>query len=139
MADDDEDIVCATYTHARRHPMVLGSIGGWSPPFQLTMTQLGVLLASALIINKSWHLWGPLFPPIVAVLLAIAFPTGAAWAARRVKIEGRSPVRAALGWVMLMSAPHSGTVGGRPASEPKAARPGAAATWLASFPCAEES
>ena len=46
--DDDQSIQCATYTHARRHPMVLGSIGGWSPPFQLTMTQLGVLLASVL-------------------------------------------------------------------------------------------
>ena len=74
--DRAQPIVCASYTHARRHPMVLGSIGGWSPPFQVTMTQLGVLLASALVINKSWHLWGPLFPPIVSVLLALAVPTG---------------------------------------------------------------
>ena len=137
--DRVQPIDCASYTHARRHPMVLGSIGGWSPPFQVTMTQLGVLLASALIINKSWHLWGPLFPPIVSVLLALAVPTAAAWAARRVKVEGRSPARAALGWVMLMSAPHSGTVGGHPASEPKAARPGAPATWLASLSYGEGS
>jgi len=132
--DGAQPIVCASYTHARRHPMVLGSIGGWSPPFQVTMTQLGVLLASALVINKSWHLWGPLFPPIVSVLLALAVPTGAAWAARRVKIEGRSPGRAALGWVMLMCAPQSGSVGGRPASEPKAADLGVGATWVASGP-----
>ena len=137
--DRAEPIVCASYTHARRHPMVLGSIGGWSPPFQLTMTQLGVLLASALVVNKSWHLWGPLFPPIVSVLLALAVPTGAAWAARRAKIEGRSPGRAALGWVMLMCAPQSGSVGGRPASEPKAAHLAMGATWVASGPWVEGS
>ena len=140
MSDDGaQPIVCASYTHARRHPMVLGSIGGWSPPFQVTMTQLGVLLASALVINKSWHLWGPLFPPIVSVLLALAVPTGAAWAARRVKIEGRSPGRAALGWVMLMCAPQAGSVGGRPASEPKAAHFAAAAAWVMAGPRGEGS
>jgi hypothetical protein len=111
--------------------MVLGSIGGWSPPFQVTMTQLGVLLASVLVINKSWHLWGPLFPPIVSVLLALAVPTAAAWAARRVKIEGRSPGRAALGWLMLVCAPQAGSCGGQPAREPGAVRLASAATWLA--------
>jgi hypothetical protein len=111
--------------------MVLGSIGGWSPPFQVTMTQLGVLLTSVLVINKSWYLWGPLFPPIVSVLIALAVPSLAAWAARRVKVEGRSPGRAALGWLSLMCATHDGTVGGRPAREPGAVSFGAGRTWLA--------
>jgi hypothetical protein len=117
--------------------MVLGSIGGWSPPFQVTMTQLGVLLASVLVINKSWYLWGPLFPPIVSVLIALAVPSLAAWAARRVKVEGRSPGRAALGWLSLMCAPQDGTVGGHPAREPGAVSFGAGRTWLAPAPGGE--
>jgi hypothetical protein len=135
--DRAQPIGCASYTHARRHPMVLGSIGGWSPPFQVTMTQLGVLLASVLVINKSWYLWGPLFPPIVSVLIALAVPSLAAWAARRVKVEGRSPGRAALGWLSLMCAPHDGTVGGHPAREPGAVSFGAGRTWLAPAPGGE--
>jgi hypothetical protein len=94
------------------------------------MTQLGVLLTSVLVINKSWYLWGPLFPPIVSVMLALAVPAGAAWAARRVKIEGRSPGRAALGWLALVCAPADGTVGGHPAREPGAVMLGAEGTWL---------
>jgi hypothetical protein len=126
-----QPIVCACYTHARRHPMVLGSIGGWSPPFQLTMTQLAVLLASALAINKTWHLWGPLFPPIVSVMVAVAGPALAAWAARRVKVEGRSPIRAALGWLGLVCAPRDGAVDGRPARAPRAKGLTTASTWIA--------
>jgi len=127
----EQTIGCASYTHARRHPMVLGSIGGWSPPFQITMTQLGVLLAAVLVINKTWHLWGPLFPPILSALVALAVPVGAAWAARRVKIEGRSPARAAAGWLSLVCAPSSGTVAGRPARAPRATNLAVATTWLA--------
>lgn len=111
--------------------MVLGSIGGWSPPFQLTMTQLSVLLASALAINKTWHLWGPLFPPIVSVMAAVAVPALAAWAARRVKVEGRSPIRAALGWLALLCSPRDGAVGGRPARAPRAKSMTTASTWIA--------
>jgi hypothetical protein len=129
-----QPIDCTSYTHARRHPMVLGSIGGWSPPFQVTMIQLGVLLASVLVINKTWHIWGPLLPPIVSVLIALAVPALAAWAARRVRIEGRSPGRAALGWLALVCAPQDGTVGGRPAREPGAVSFGAGRTWLGAAP-----
>src|SRR5262245_13684906 len=136
--DRAQPITCASYTHARRHPMVLGSIGGWSPPFQITMTQLAVLLATVLVINKSWQFWGPLFPPIVSVLLALALPTAAAWAARRVKIEGRSPARALLGWLSLMCSPADGTVAGQPARTPRAAKLAGAATWLAHGPAGEE-
>jgi len=128
--DVAQPIACASYTHARRHPMVLGSIGGWSPPFQLTMTQIGVLLASALVVNKSWHLWGPLFPPVLSALVALAGPVTVAWMARRVKIEGRSPARAALGWVTLLSAPRDGSVDGRPAREPRATDRGGARTFI---------
>jgi hypothetical protein len=36
----DDEIICATYTHARRHPMVLGNIGGWTPPWQLKLVDV---------------------------------------------------------------------------------------------------
>jgi hypothetical protein len=111
---DDHEIMCATYTHARRHPMVMGQIGGWTPPFQLTLTQLGVLIVSFLVEMRTWSLWGPLLPRMFAVLLALGLPCLLAWAVRRTRVEGRSLPRFAMGWVGYMSSPRRGRVGGRP-------------------------
>src|SRR5688572_19420529 len=93
--DDASPITCATYTHARRHPMVLGRIAGWTPPFQLTISQLAVLLVMFLVLVWTWHLWGPLVPGSSGVLVVVGVPSGAAWAARRARVEGRSLPRAA--------------------------------------------
>lgn len=113
MADDDEDIVCATYTHARRHPMVLGKIGDWTPPFQLTLVQTGVLIVTFAVEAKTWHMWTGVLPPIVAVVLAIGVPCGLAWAVRTTRIEGRSLPRVAVAVVQYLVAPRRGSVGGR--------------------------
>jgi hypothetical protein len=67
MPDDlGQPIVCASYTHARRHPMVLGTIGDWSLPFQVTITQIGVFLVGLVAVNQTWRFWAPLLPPVVA-------------------------------------------------------------------------
>jgi hypothetical protein len=113
-SDGDSQIVCATYTHARRHPMVLGHIGGWTPPVQLSIPQVVVLIAGAWIETATWRWWGVHLPRSVAVLVAIAVPFVAAWSVRRVRVEGRSLARAALGWASWLSSIGPGRVGGRP-------------------------
>ena len=129
----DDHIVCASYTHARRHPMVLGRIAGWTPPFQLTVTQIGVLLAGFALVTWTWRWWGPVLPDTTALLVAVGTPVGAAWAVRRVRVEGRSLPRAALGWVLLLCGSSTGTVGGRPARDGRR-RTTAARVWVAPGP-----
>lgn len=112
--DDVSPITCATYTHARRHPMVLGRIAGWTPPFQLTISQLAVLLVTFLVLVWSWDLWDSLVPGSAGMLVVLGVPAGAAWAARRARVEGRSLPRAAVGFVQLAVSPARGTLHGRP-------------------------
>jgi hypothetical protein len=113
-------IHCATYTHARRHPMVLGRIAGWTPPFQLSLTQIGVLLVSCWVMVQTWQLWATKLPSTLALIVVAGVPIGLTWAVRRVRVEGRSLPRAALGWVMLWCAPPKGALRGRPNTEKRA-------------------
>jgi hypothetical protein len=114
MPDEPVDHVqCASYTHARRHPLVIGKIAGWTPPFQLSLTQLGVLLLTALAMAQTWRLWALRLPPALALVVGVGVPVGLTWAVRRVRVEGRSLARAALGWLALWSVPSAGVVLGR--------------------------
>ena len=112
-AEPDAEIVCATYTHARRHPMVIGQIAGWTPPFQLTLTQLGVLVAVFLLEMQTWQYWGEYLPRMVATIIAFGIPFGLSWAVRRTRIEGRSLPRFFAGLLAYAAAPRRGRVGGR--------------------------
>jgi hypothetical protein len=94
--------------------MVLGRIAGWAPPFQLSVTQLGVLVGSFLMLTWSRPMWSHLTPPGASLILLVGVPVALAWAIRRVRVEGRSLPRAALGWLSLWSQPRLGSVGGRP-------------------------
>lgn len=116
--DTSEVIECATYTHARRHPMVLGKIGGWSPPFQLTIAQLVVLIVSLTAMLWSWRLWA-VGPGTFNLFLAMAVPTGLTWAVRHMRIEGRDPLRWLLGIATYLSHPRTGIRHGRPARDPR--------------------
>jgi hypothetical protein len=109
----DAEIVCATYTHARRHPMVMGQIGGWTPPFQLTLTQLAVLIVSFAIETQTWRYWGPFLPRMAGVVVALGLPCLLAWVVRRTRLEGRSLPRFVAGWLTYVAMPRSGRVGGR--------------------------
>lgn len=130
---DDEGLRCASYTHARRHPMVLGRIAGWTPPFQLSVTQLAVLVVSFLALVRLWWLWSPLLPHPVAVLAAspAGVPAGLAWAVRRLRVEGRSLARTGLGWLSLWSTPSTGRVAGGPNRDGRAWFPGASRVYIA--------
>jgi hypothetical protein len=111
---DDAIVHCASYTHARRHPMVLGRIAGWAPPFQLTITQVVVVLVTFVTLTWSWSLWAPHLPSTLSLITAAGIPIAAAWAVRHLRVEGRSLARTALGYAMLLSSPHAGLVAGRP-------------------------
>jgi hypothetical protein len=112
--EDDHQITCATYTHARRHPIVIGRIGGWTPPFQLTMAQLAVLLISYLLELWSWRYWIGLLPPLFSAFVAITIPAILSWAVRSTRLEGRSIARAGLGWITFLARSRHGRVGSRP-------------------------
>lgn len=121
--EEVERVVCASYTHARRHPMVLGRIAGWTPPFQVSVTQLGVLVGSFLTLHWLRPLWGAVVPGGSALVL-LGLPCLLTWMVRRVRLEGRSLPRAGMGWVQLWSTPTTGKAGGQPVREARAGRPG---------------
>jgi hypothetical protein len=113
MDGHERRVECATYTHARRHPMVLGKIGDWTPPFQLTMPQIGVIVGAVLLETWLWRYWGAHLPAPLAITLFVTVPIILAWVVRHARVEGRSLIRFAGGAVAYMLRPRSGRAGGR--------------------------
>ncbi len=114
MGDDGlEAIPCRSYTYARRHPAVIGKIGGWTLPSPVSPAQLGVLVGSFVLAVQTRRLWAHL-PPVMNLVVIAGLPLALAWAVRHLRMEGRSPVRMAAGLVSLLSAPPGGTRQGRP-------------------------
>jgi hypothetical protein len=110
--DDDQRIDCRVYTHARRHPIVIGNIQGLRIP-PVTPAQLIVGVGSLVLLVLTQPLWAH-FGGAVNGLLMIAVPLGLAFAARALRVEGRAPWRAGLGWFMLVAAPRRGRRLGKP-------------------------
>jgi hypothetical protein len=100
--------------------MVLGRIAGWTPPFQLSLTQIAVLLVSFWVMVQTWRFWARPLPGSLALIIGAGVPIGLAWAVRRVRLEGRSLARAALGYLTLWSQSPKGMLRGRPYREPRA-------------------
>ncbi|HET7486501.1 MAG TPA: TcpE family conjugal transfer membrane protein [Acidimicrobiales bacterium] len=121
MADDAEHIACRSYTHARRHPNVIGVIGGWVLPWPITPTQLGVLLGSAMVLLATRSAWAVL-PGGLGLFVMAGGPLGLAWAVRHLRIEGRSPMRMANGALSYLARPRRGTLRGRPYRPPGPSR-----------------
>lgn len=105
-ADDDMVVACRVYTHARRHPIVIGNIQGLRIP-PVTPAQLLVGIGSLGVLVVTQPLWAH-FGGAVNALTMLAVPLGLAFAARALRVEGRAPWRAGLGWFMLMVAPRQG-------------------------------
>lgn len=91
-------VVCRSYTHARRFPLVIGNIQGLRLRVPWTPTQLAVAVGAFLVLINTRHLWAHLSPVANALVLA-GVPVGLAVAARAVRVEGRAPWRFALGWL----------------------------------------
>jgi hypothetical protein len=98
-------MVFRSYTYALRHPVVIGQVAGWSLPWAVSATQLAAVAGAGLFMLATRPIWAHLggIANLVVFCMVVA---GAGWAARRWRVEGRSPARFAAG--LLMAA-----VGGR--------------------------
>jgi hypothetical protein len=118
-ADDrPEPLVCRVYTHGRRHPIVIGNIQGLRIP-PVTPAQLGLAVGSLVVLAVTRAVWAR-FGGVANGLVLAGVPLVFAWAARAVRMEGRAPWRAGLGWLQLLVSPRGGVRLGRP---DRAARP----------------
>lgn len=128
-ADDPPALACRVYTHARRHPVVIGNIQGLRIP-PVTPAQLFVGVGSLLFLLMTQPLWGHLGGALNSLVI-LGVPLGLAFAARALRIEGRAPWRAGLGWLVLVTAPRWGSRLGSLAKPEHTARTYRPGTWLA--------
>lgn len=128
--DADEHLVCRVYTHARRHPVVIGNIQGLRiPPVTPAQLLLGVGSLALLLITQP--LWAHL-GSVLNSLILFGVPLGLAFAVRAIRIEGRAPWRAGLGWMTLLFTSNRGSRLGRTAPpDPRPARSYRPRTWIA--------
>ena len=123
-----------SYTHALRHPVIIGHIAGWRLPWAVSATQLGAFAATTAVLLVTRGVWAHLGG--VGNLIVFCLVNGfVGWAVRFWRVEGRNPVRAAAGMatVMLGSVSRVGVYGnGRPARQSLPARsPGTPITVVA--------
>ena len=115
----EDGVACRSYTHARRYPWVIGKIGGWQLPTQLSPAQLAALGATLLVLVQTRSLWAHL-PRMLNLLVEIALPAGSAWAVRHLRMEGRTPLRALCGLAAYLATPRLGRLQGRHYRDPRA-------------------
>jgi hypothetical protein len=109
--DRPEPLLCRFYTHGRRHPIVIGNIQGLRIP-PVTPAQLGIGVGTLVLLAMTRALWAH-FGAAANGFVLVALPVGLAWAARAVRMEGRAPWRAGLGWLQLVAGPREGVCLGR--------------------------
>ena len=114
-------LVCRSYTHARRHPKVIGKIAGWTLPWPITPLQLFVAVGGFLTLLQTRGLWAHL-GGLVDLLILVALPSTAAVLLRHLRVEGRSPARFLCGYASVLSAPRHGRRHGRPVRPPRPQR-----------------
>ncbi len=110
----DEVIHFQSYTHALGHPIIIGRVAGWRLPWALSVTQLGAVGATAVVLLSTRSVWGHL-GGVGNLALFSLIVGGAGWAARHWRIEGRSPIVAAVGILSVALLPaRRSTRNGRP-------------------------
>ena len=104
-----------SYTHALRHPVIIGHIAGWRLPWAVSATQLGAIAATTTVLLVTRPVWAHLGG--VGNLIVFSVVVGmVGWAVRYWRVEGRSPLRAAAGMATVILSPPSrvGVCNGRP-------------------------
>ena len=112
----EDSVACRSYTHARRYPWVIGKIGGWNLPTQVSLAQLAAMGTGLLLVVQTRGLWAHL-PRMANLLVEIVVPGMCGWATRHLRIEGRAPFRALAGLASYLAAPPLGRAQGRPLRE----------------------
>ena len=123
--DADAFIDCACYTHGRRHPEVLGSLGATTLPFQITAPALVAFFVTGLVMVGTWMKggwWTWLLPAPVNAILCVAVPIVMGAVAEYARIDGRSPLVGALAFARYGFRTRQGVVAGRPAPRPRRRR-----------------
>lgn len=119
-APDTEGLIGRCYTKARRTPVVIGAIRDVSGngrnlrlPFgPYTLTQLGVMVATIVLLVVTRSVWGGHGWADLAVLLVTPFL--ASFVMRHLHIDGRNPAAAVLSVAVMLSGPRRGRLRGRP-------------------------
>lgn len=111
---------CRSYTYARRYPLVIGQIGGWSPWWgPWTLWQYTAATTVLVLLMATRGVWGALLPGPLTLAVLLGLPLAAGWALRRTTIEGRRPHRALAGLAAVWLAPPGGMLAGRPYRQPR--------------------
>lgn len=113
----DDYIECRSYTHARRHPWVIGKIGGWALPTPLSPTQVILLLVSFFGLLWTRPIWAHL-PGGLNIIVQGGLPLALAWGFRHLKVEGRSPLRFIVGYLSYVGTPKKGVLHGKRVVDP---------------------
>lgn len=115
--DEVEYVDCACYTHGRRHPEVLGSLGVTQLPFQITSQSLAVFAVTGAVMVFSWikgGWWTWLLPTPLNAMLCVIVPVTMGVVAQYVRIDGRSPLAGGLAFARYSIRSRRGVVAGRP-------------------------
>jgi len=114
MADDNgPQLIGRSYTAGRRQPYMIRKWPGsqWALPLgPYTLTQLIVGVGSVLLLIQTRFLWAHF--GALNLVIAIGVPVALTYAARRTRIEGRDPARAALGGLTYLLQPRAGYLRG---------------------------
>jgi hypothetical protein len=105
-----------SYTHALRHPVIIGHIAGWRLPWAVSAMQLGAVAATTAVLLVTRPVWAHLGGVGNLIVFSVVVGT-VGWAVRYWRVEGRSPLRAAAGMatVILGAGSRLGVYGnGRP-------------------------
>lgn len=101
---------------------------------QLSFVQLATFALTAVMLVTGWDLWARWIPPVLRLVVVVAAPSAAAWGVRRSRVEGRSLVRTAVGFITLACRPRTGTLAGRPAPTATTQDWTAQRTWITPNP-----
>ena len=111
-----ETLVFRSYTYALRHPVVIGQVAGWRLPWAVSATQLGAVAAAGTVMVAARPVWahlGGITNLVVFCLVVVVV----GWAARRWRVEGRSPARFAAGLLMAAVGGGRGVSNGAPVKQ----------------------
>lgn len=113
MTSGEETVVLRSYTHALRHPVIIGQVAGWRLPWAVSVTQLGSIAVTAGILLGTRPVWAH-FGGIGNLVLFCLVVAAAGWAVRFWRVEGRSPMRFAAAWLTVTLGARGGVCNGRP-------------------------